>query len=302
MTIFLIFCSVPAVFSAPAVVNVNTTRVISVPRPFKNVTDINILQSELALEHLEAAFYVAALQKFFQADFIRLGFTPRDYQIITEVRDHELAHVAGLQAAITSLGGVPVEACIYNFPDPDVRSFLAIARTLEKLAVSAFIGGAKDISNPTLKTLTTSIATNESRHAAFFNYVTGKTPAPQPFDIPLGSRQILSLVAPNFISSCPYLLTEGFPTLAISPAVGSAGISVVLKTVASITGANCAFVTGTGVNYLVPVVNGACVVPRTLFGDVFVILTSAGNFEDLSDSNTLAGPASFTVPDKADIF
>lgn len=284
-------------YSDGGTVGGNTTTSSS---PVYNTTaDISVLQYALTLENLEAAFYVGALTKFSQADFIAAGLTARDYQIISAVRDHEVTHVASLSAAIRGLGATPVPACTYNFPQTDVKSFLGIARALEKTGVSAYDGAAKDISNPAYLTVAASIVTVEARHAAFFNYITGKTPAPQPFDIPLGQRQIVSIAAP-FITSCPYTLPMTFPALTISPASGAAGISLTLTTTANLNGAKCAFITGSGTNFLVPVASGACAVPATLAGDVYVVLTSAGAIGDLNDANTLAGPASFTVPDKAD--
>ncbi|OWA52935.1 hypothetical protein BV898_17377 [Hypsibius exemplaris] len=271
---------------------------------YNSTADISVLQYALTLENLEAAFYVDAVGKHTSAEFQAIGLTDRDYQILVNVRDHEVTHVAALSAAIAGLGATPVPACTYKFPATDVKTLLAIARALEKTGVSAYDAAAQDISNPAYLTVAATIVTVEARHAAFFNYITGKNPASAPFDIPLGRRQIVTLASP-FIASCPYDLPAPFAGLTISPASGPAGISLALTTspagLVSTAGVQCAFITGSGKNWLVPVVGGACAVPATLTGEVYVVLTSAASIDALNDSNTLAGPASFAVPDKGDV-
>lgn len=261
--------------------------------------DLSVLNYALTLENLEAAFYVQALQNFSQADFLAAGLTERDYHIIVNVRDTELTHVNFLRTAISGIGATPVPPCTYNFPNTDVKSFLAIATALEKTGVSAYIGAAPMISNKAYLTAAATIVTVEARHTAFFNYITGKTPVPSAFDTPLGMRAVVS-IASGFIVSCPYTLPMVFPSLTISPAVPAVGSQITVTYAGSSAGDACVFLSVTG-NKVAPISDGKCTVPSDVVGDVYIVIAKVSDAMQLSDDNTKAGPASFTTPNKSDI-
>jgi len=159
------------------------------------VTDIDILNYALSLEHLEYAFYRDGL--------VSLGSNTSDplYPRLVEIRDHEKAHVTVLSVTITELGGTPVHECTYDFGYTDSASFLGIARVLESVGVSAYDGAISEVSNKRIATGAATIATIEARHAAWLNAVLGKDPFPQAFDSPLDMQSVLTLASP-FITSC----------------------------------------------------------------------------------------------------
>lgn len=177
----------------------------STPNP-----DIALLNYALTLEHLEAAFYTQGLTRFTANDFASADFASvfgpgtvaGVYTNLGRIRDHEVAHVAALQAAIRTLGGTPVEPCTYNFRYNNAQEFLLVARTLEETGVMAYDGAIGLISAAALKAAGASIATVEARHASYLQLITNNIPFPQAFDQPKMMNEILAIAAP-FLASCP---------------------------------------------------------------------------------------------------
>ena len=95
------------------------------------ITDTDILQFALTLEHLENVFYKQALQMFPVADFTQAGFSESFFNNLGFVAQDEESHVATLTSAISAAGGSPVAACEYSFGFTDVKSFVNLAAVLE---------------------------------------------------------------------------------------------------------------------------------------------------------------------------
>ena len=95
------------------------------------VTDIDILQFALTLEHLENVFYKTALQAFRVADFVEAGFSESFFVQLGFIAQDEEAHVELLTSAISAAGAAPVAACEYSFGVTDVKSFINLAAVLE---------------------------------------------------------------------------------------------------------------------------------------------------------------------------
>ncbi|GAV07847.1 hypothetical protein RvY_17634 [Ramazzottius varieornatus] len=261
-----------------------------------HVSDVDVLQFALTVENLASTFYIQGLQKHPKEEFLNAGVKEADYDQIVRVRDNEAGHRDTLKAAIQKLGGTPNPPCQYKFPDDDIPSFLKVARTLENADIPAYTGSIKDLTDKRLITAAGTIVTVDARHAAFFNHITGKAPAPASFDIPLGQRQISSL-AKQFIVSCPHPIPEPFPELKLTPESGPAGSAVTLATSAPLRGVNCAIITATGITFS-PVQDNKCTIPQAS-GGVYVVLTSASDSRGLSDDNTL-GIAPFIVAARGD--
>ncbi|MFD1514956.1 DUF4394 domain-containing protein [Halomarina rubra] len=143
-----------------------------------DVTDVDVLNYALTLEHLEATYYTEALDHFSERDFE--GFDspgmatfasnlPRyeTYQNYEKIRDHEIAHVEALRATIEDLGGTPVEAAEYEFSYSSVEEFVVLSATIEDLGVSAYAGAAPLIDNDDLLAAALSIHSVEARHATY---------------------------------------------------------------------------------------------------------------------------------------
>jgi len=65
--------------------------------------DLEILNYALTLEHLEANFYVRVVRDHSTV------LSSQELVTFTVIRDHEVAHVNALTAAIQAAGGTPVK-------------------------------------------------------------------------------------------------------------------------------------------------------------------------------------------------
>ena len=174
-----------------------------------DVSDVDVLNFALTLEHLEYAFYRDGLERFEERDFRRAktlnGFGNRvrgDVRPnLVDIRDHEGTHVDTLSAVIDDLGGAPVEEACYDFGLEDADDFLGVAAVLENTGVSAYDGAISLIESGDLLTAGATIATVEARHASYLNLLTGADPFPGPFDDPKSMEETLD-AAGGFIVDC----------------------------------------------------------------------------------------------------
>lgn len=122
--------------------------------------DIGVLNFAYALEQLEAAFYVKVVSSFYN------GATSEEIQILTDIRDHEIAHREFFKAALASNA---IQALEVNFDAIDFTSrssVLETAKTFEDLGVSAYNGVAYIIQSDVYLGLAGKIVSVEARHAA----------------------------------------------------------------------------------------------------------------------------------------
>lgn len=126
--------------------------------------DVGVLNYAYALEQLEAAFYTQVINSKFA------GMTALETQILTDIRDHEVAHREFFKAALTAaapkeiIPGLTPDFSSINFGDR--ASVLATAKAFEDLGVSAYNGAGKLITTPAYLTLAGKIVSVEARHAA----------------------------------------------------------------------------------------------------------------------------------------
>ncbi|MEO7678297.1 MAG: ferritin-like domain-containing protein [Verrucomicrobiota bacterium] len=174
------------------------------------ITDIDILNYALTLEHLENAFYRDGLAMFTRGNFMSAKFlrgfggkiVNSVYPYFQLIADHERVHVATLITVIQSLGGTPVPELCYDFGYSNVDEFVKVAQLLENTGVMAYDGAIHLICNPDLQTAGATIATVEARHASYLNLLNGDVPFPGAFDTPKTMAEILA-AAGGFIVACP---------------------------------------------------------------------------------------------------
>jgi len=127
--------------------------------------DVGILNYAFALEQLEAAFYTQVVANKFT------GMTALETSILTDIRDHEIAHREFFRMAIPAsarIKDLTPDFSTINFSDKN--SVLATAKAFEDLGVAAYNGAGKLFTNTgdglTYLTLAGKIVSVEARHAA----------------------------------------------------------------------------------------------------------------------------------------
>jgi hypothetical protein len=126
-----------------------------------NANDVKIGNYALTLEHLEAAFYAAAVQANFpDADINAAAKT---------LATHEAAHVAALKKV---LGKAAVKAPTVNTDTvakllADQNTFIKTAATIEPVGTAAYAGAGPYINNLSIVKAALSIHSVEANHAAY---------------------------------------------------------------------------------------------------------------------------------------
>lgn len=125
--------------------------------------DVGILNYAYALEQLEAAFYVKVISSVYA------GITPTEQALLTDIREHEVAHRNFFKAAITAAGATPLQDLQVDFSTIDFgnrTSVLNAAKAFEDLGVTAYNGAGKLLTSPAYLTIAGKIVSVEARHAA----------------------------------------------------------------------------------------------------------------------------------------
>jgi Ferritin-like domain len=122
--------------------------------------DVGVLNYAYALEQLEAAFYKKVVESPYG------GITEDETQILTDIRDHEAAHVDFLKSALAdkAIPSLEVDFSKVDFSSRD--SVLMTAKTFEDLGVSAYNGAGKLLENGDYLKAAGRIVSVEARHAA----------------------------------------------------------------------------------------------------------------------------------------
>lgn len=261
------------------------------------VTDADILQYALTLEHLENAFYKQALSRWPLSDFVAANQTAAFYNQLKYIAHDEESHVQYLTAGLTAAGAQPVAACTYNFGMNTAAQFINLASVIEGLGVSAYLGGAPLITSKAYLTAAGSILVTEAIHQSALRNANNQIPMANPYGTPLGLNAVYSMAA-NFIVSCPStnaaLPVKAYPALTLrsgTPTAAGAPLDLIPATMP----------TGT---YFVTFVSGLQVlsvqgasfqggiratVPQGVEGQSYVFITSTNG--TATDSNILYGPA-----------
>ena len=178
--------------------NVAAGQPITAPLPANNASAYTLQASSTGLTGTQAAAGFLYLQQFAYV---------------------EAAHRDFLRAFIPTLGGTPVPANPKGYsaaaaglaPGATLQQLLKVILTAEETGVSAYLGAAGFLNNPTLIQAASTIYSTESRHSAVINLTLGNisataTAAPGPYNAtggtqPLGNTKIPSAaIDPLFAS------------------------------------------------------------------------------------------------------
>ena len=274
------------------------------------VTDLDILQYALTLEHLENVFYKRGISQMPESDFVAAGFTTEYYTNLLYVATDEQDHVELLTSAIMAAGATPVAACTYDFPFTDPMSFVGLASVLEGVGTSAYLGGAGLITSKDYLGVAGSILVTESIHTSLQRFNLGEIAPANPYGTALGLNEVYTLAA-SFITSCPAsnpaLPVKAFPGLtATQGEPTSQGIAFTFQPASAppatffvtfVSGLVTTSVAGTMDGDLVSVV-----IPDTVQGQSYAFITNQNVTAAIMDSMILFGPAIVEVTPPSPMF
>jgi hypothetical protein len=154
--------------------------------------DLEIANFALTLEFLEAEFYQLALDAGV--------LSGSALNVVTALRDHEVAHVEAITGLIQQFGGTPVAKPQFTFPSDafsSQASIINLAATFEPVGVGAYLGAAPMIQSPDVLAAAASIEVIEGEHVVAVNNLLGVVPpANTAFPEALTQDQVLAAVAP----------------------------------------------------------------------------------------------------------
>jgi rubrerythrin len=156
----------------------------------QELTDVDIIQFALTLEHLEDAMY----REMLAANIL----SGKELQYFQSFGSHEAAHVDALTKALQAADVEPVaELADYQFPAFDSRkAILDFAKVAEDIGVGAYQGAAAAIDNKDYLAVAGSIVQVEARHAAIINLLAGLTPVPAAVTSRLTVDEVLQKINP----------------------------------------------------------------------------------------------------------
>lgn len=202
---------------------------------------VDVLNFALNLEYLEANFYLyvstgAGLSSSLNGAGVAVQGAPgkittldaNTLAVCQALAQDEVNHIAGLRAAITSLGGTPIAQPLINLSANGTiatqAQFLAAARQFTALGGSAYVGSAQLlVSNPSVLTTAGQILGAEGQHAGALAYlcVTKNvvSPAIDAQDVPPTASNYFTVTATTALSPA----RNASQVLGVAYAVSSAG-------------------------------------------------------------------------------
>jgi Ferritin-like domain len=129
--------------------------------------DFGILNYAYALEQLEAAFYTQVTK----TPYGNMASADRD--ILTAIRDHEIAHRDFFKAALKKNAIPALEVDFTKIDFNSRESVLTTAKTFEDLGVAAYNGAGQLLKSEEYLLLAGKIVSVEARHATAIRYLIG---------------------------------------------------------------------------------------------------------------------------------
>jgi rubrerythrin len=190
----------------PSVYELDEERPTADRKAENDVSDVDVLNYALTLEHLENAFYRDGLAQFSESDLMdadALADYGEELRMkvpghLEMVGEHEAAHVSAITDTVNQLGGTPVEEAEYDFGYTNASEFLGVAKALENTGVAAYKGAAGTVSADAVFNAAIGIHSVEARHASFLNELNVESPFPMAVDEPKSMAEVKE-IAGQFI-------------------------------------------------------------------------------------------------------
>ncbi len=146
--------------------------------------DVGILNYAYALEQLEAAFYTQVMK----TPYANMASADRD--ILTGIRDHEIAHRDFFKAALkkNAIPSLDVDFSKIDFNSRE--SVLSTAETFENLGVAAYNGAGQYLEKGEYLLLAGKIVSVEARHAAAIRHLIGMKNSSSAASTPAGESPV----------------------------------------------------------------------------------------------------------------
>ena len=123
--------------------------------------DPGILNYAYALEQIEAAFYTKVAQSPYS------GITAAETSLLTDIRDHEVAHREFFKTALGAGAIIALELDFSSIDFGNRDSVLGAAKAFEDLGVTAYNGAGQLLVRADYLLLAGKIVSVEARHAAY---------------------------------------------------------------------------------------------------------------------------------------
>jgi hypothetical protein len=125
--------------------------------------DVGVMNYVYALEQLAVAFYLRVCNNPYE------GITSAEFELLRDVRDHELAHREFFRKAlgVNAISNLEIDLNTIDFKDR--TAVLNAARTFEDLGIMAYNGVAKLLVTPETMEILSKIVSVEARHAAYIH-------------------------------------------------------------------------------------------------------------------------------------
>lgn len=174
--------------------------------------DVALLQYALVLEQIEADFYSRVVSAFSTS-----SITTAEQAILTEIRNHEVAHREFLRGTLGADGAFTITTTFTGVDFTDRAAALGAARSLEDLGVAAYNGAVQYLTSPANILFLAKIVSVEARHAAVIRDLLDPraiTFAPSAADDVFRPAKVAAALQANLVdklgfSNAPAVFTQG---------------------------------------------------------------------------------------------
>ena len=169
------------------------------------VLDVAILNYLLRVQYVQAEMYREGLSDFTTAARIRQfdafgGQATLD--TLRSMMEQENDQAAAMRDLVIRLGGSPLTDCVATFPRfATAADMMRTTLAMENIGVSAYLGVVPLLRIPQVQTAVASIASVQSRHAAYIGVLNGESPAPRAADTPSAREEVLDILDP-YLGRC----------------------------------------------------------------------------------------------------